>query len=432
MIIPSNMFFRPFLTSLSPIFLIGFLSYIGSDFIVQANYHGEEQDRQHAGMSPVERINALRQYIQTEASANPAIYDVRDLGEFLQDADGSFASKFLNQRSNHVGRAFKLAWQTLRWRHAMGIRNLRAEDFPCDLFELGLIFESGIAHHLGPNGEYIQGNPIIWIRLGALGGVVKERKEKFSAKKMWSTVYHSFKQAGSKTKTTTQRTFHHSYSTASGARAQSPEMGGAHAAASAGTFVHQTPTPMVESMSVKDDRTMNHINRAIAWWLEDWRQRHGLNAKATLVLDFENTDFAFSSWTMGEFFISLDDYFPDLFDQIIGFRYKPRMWSLHSPISMFNRIFKSRFASSPETDRKLRFVKSEVQISNYMPRVDLHGFTMLPDHVSGNCLGPVHAPPAGCQQDLSPLVAAGLIEPEMWAAVRNEFYNICKPQARLN
>lgn len=390
----------------SPIFVIGVILLIANER-AGANYRGEEQDKQHAGMNLVQRMNALRQYVQTEAQANPKIYDYRDLQEFLEEDEGHYVGKFLKQRSNHVGRAYKLAWQTLRWRHKMALRNLGPQDFPCDLFELGLIFESGVAHHKEANGQYIKGNPVIWIRLGALGGIVKERKEKFSAKRMWSSVYHSVKTAGSKTKTTTQKTFRQATSAPGAARG-----------------------PLVESMSVKDDKTMTHIERAIAWWLENWRQTHGPDAKATLVLDFENTDFAFSSWTMGEFFISLDDYFPDMFDQIIGFRYKPSLWSLHSPISMFNRIFKSRFSSSPETDRKLRFLSQEHQIGSYIPRVDQQGFTLLPDHVSGNCVGPVHRAPAGCQRDTRPLVEAGLIDQGTWSAVSEEFYNICKPQLR--
>lgn len=385
--------------------MIGVSLFIG---YTAANYLGQDQDRQHAGMNQVERINALLRYVYTEASANPSLYDYRDLQEFLQGEGGSYALKFLNQRSNHVGRAFKLAWQTLRWRHKMGIRDLSAADFPCDLFEMGLIFESGVAHHMDPTiGRYVEDNPVIWIRLGALGSTVKEKKEKLTTKRMWSSVYHSV----ITTKNSIQKTFRRSQS--SGNLPQATE----------------NRPPMIESMSVKDDITIQHINRAIAWWLEDWRQKHGPDAKATLVLDFENTDFAFSSWTMGEFLISLDDYFPDMFDQIIGFRYKPHMYSLHSRISMFNRIFKSRFAASPETDRKLKFV-SEQQISSYMPRVDAQGVSMLPHHVAGYCGGPRYQPPAGCQADLSQLAAAGIIDPEMWAAVYNEFYQICKPLPR--
>lgn len=353
---------------------------------------------------PEVSLSLLKRSFANEFASHPHLYDAKDAADLINDPDSVMAGLFLNQRSNNWERAYWLAVDTLRWRAKMGINQLTASLFPCDLFRLGLIFEDGNAYN---------GNPVIWVRLGALGSVIKQM-EKLTPKKVTSFAYNTLRSAAKKSK--------RAYRRARRSRKRRQQ--------------NVEKAPMIENLTVKNDQTISNVLRAIAWWLNDWRSRQPVDTRATLVLDFENNDYALSSWSMGEFFIGLDDHFPDMFEQVIGFRFKPKLWSLHSPISMFNRIFKSRIQSSPETDAKLKFVKLEPEISSFMPRVDANGFTMLPEHVAGNsqpdCLGPTREPPAGCQEDADALVASGLYDPHVLQAIRHEFYQICKPRLRAD
>lgn len=347
-------------------------------------------------------LERLKESILEKANNDPNLFDPEDVEGFLNDHGVLAAERFLNQRSDNWRRAAGLATSTLTWRKNMGINQLQASDFPCDLFTLGLIFEYGRAHHQISDGHYVEGNPVIWLRVGALGSVVKHL-EKLTPARLLSYGYNAPRDALSYVaKAVSRRT-----------RRRRRD--------------HRRKNErLIRNYSVKENHSINHILKAIMWWLNDWVLRNPEYAKATLVLDFEGTDFAFASWSIGEFFVKLDDLFPDLFDQIIGFRYKPKLWSLHSPISMFNRIFKSRVASSPETDRKLKFVSTEPQLSMYMPRVDSKGFTMLPEHVSGTCVGSDDTKaPIGCLQE----EAGALFDPTLWRAVHNEFYYSCRPKA---
>lgn len=375
-------------------------------------------------------LNQLKQQLANLASANPHLFDAEDVRKFLNDEGSSAANRFLNQRQYNLRRAFGLTKSALKWRKDVGLNKMEASDFPCDLFKLGLIFEHGRAHHQGADGQYVETNPVIWLRLGALGSIVKQL-ERLTPSRVVSYAYNAPRNLISKAR-------HAVSSRRSKRRARRHQQSSqaAAAAAVAGPAVainnnHNNPhiQPMIRDMSVGEHDTINQVLKAIAWWIDDWVKRNPEDARATLVLDFENTDFAFASWSIGEFLIKLDDLFPDLFDQIIGFRYKPKLWSLHSPISMFNRIFKSRVSSSPETDRKLKFVTTEPQISAYMPRVDSQGFTMLPAHVSGSCLGPDESKtPAGCQAQATG--GNGLYDPNFWQAIHNEFYYSCKAKPR--
>lgn len=354
-------------------------------------------------LTPVEvALDRLKQTILNDANINPSLYNPDDLQSFLDDLGPLGAHHFLVQRSFNWRRAIRLARSVLKWHNVMGTSHLTSAHFPCDLFELGLIFESGRTHHQVDNGQYVDGNPVIWVRIGAFGNAVKHL-ERMSLQRIVSYAYNTPRDAIHKVHRAVSKRVSRR------ARARSPKV---------------TDQRVIRNLSVKENETINHVHRAITWWINDWVRRNP-NTRATLVLDFENTDFALASWSTGEFFLKLDDRFPDLFDQVIGFRYKPKLWSIHSPISMFNRIFKSRIQSSPETDRKVKFVRTEPLISKYMPRVDSRGFTMLPPHVSGACMEPDRAMgPAGCVDDIRQ--SNGLYSPELWQAIHNEFYRSCQ------
>lgn len=368
---------------------------------------------EHLIPSPLER---LKQSVTDMSFVNPNLFNPDDLQSFLDEKGALGATRFLNQRSQNCRRASKLALSVLKWRKAMFLSEMNADSFPCDLFEMGLIFESGHSHDQKVSGEYTETNPVIWIRLGAVGSIVKKLEE-FTPNRMISAAYYAPKVAWRKIQdSVSHRRQRH-------LRVSRFERRQARRAAK---------QSVVKNFSARENESLTHVLRAIAWWLDDWIKRHPSNAKATLVLDFENSDFAFASWSVGEFFVRLDDRFPDLFDQIIGFRYKARVWSLHSPISMLNRIFKSRFSSSPETDRKMRFVDDEPKMGAFMPRVDASGFTLLPEHVSGACLAPDKSKaPAGCDDSgLDANSGSHLYDPNFWQKIYNEFYNTCKPKSR--
>lgn len=352
-------------------------------------------------------LQSMKQAVMNAINLQPQLYYQNDVEEFLNDPTGWSSIRYLNQRSYNWRRSAKLAVKNFRWRKQMGINELDGSMFPCELFKLGLIFEHGVSNQLiDENGVALGGSPIIWLRLGALGNVVKHM-EKLTTKRMASFAYNTVRNAEHKA-----RGFFRKHL-----------FGNAQPIAEG--------TPIIDNMSMKSDTTIQYILRAIAWYIDDWEHRHPPGTKATLILDFENTDFAFSSWSMGEFFVELDDHFPDLFDQILGFRYKAKLWSLHSPISMFNRIFKSRLSSSPETDSKLKFISNEPKLSEFVTRVDRNGFSMLPGYIYGDCLGAVNPAPATCQQNPNALIGSQLFDPQLLQAVENEFYQVCKPRIRV-
>lgn len=362
-------------------------------------------------------ILLFKQGLQNEVEKYPDLFDRADVEAVLMDPDSIYATQFLNQRSGNWARAYKLAVQTLRWRADLGLNQLQPYMFPCDLFTLGLIFEHGYTHQLDENGAYVPGNPVIWIRLGALGSVIKQL-EKFTGKRLASFAINYMHAVGNTARNLGSKLVH------PGRKQVLPAIKRASVA----------PSPRKrENLSVKNERTISHVLKSIAWWLDDWQRSHAPGSQATLVLDFESTDFALSSTSMSEFLMNLDDHFPDLFDQIIGYRYKSNfIRSIHSPLSLFNKIFSARIKSSPETDKKVKFVNREADISAYMPRVDSEGFTMLPDYISGKkslCKGPIHAPPEGCQTQLDD--SNDLYDPLIWQAIHNEFYQKCKPQQRV-
>lgn len=374
-------------------------------------YALEQSNSTEVTNTPLER---LKRRVAERVSIHPNLYEPDDVDAFLHDDGPLAAERLLRQKGYKWRSASKLALRALRWRKKLQLFHGTASDFPCDLFTLGLIFEYGHAHHQDANGDYVEGNPVIWIRLGALGSIIKHL-ERLTPRRVLSFARHTRKSSIRHLRRAERRE----------ARREARRVarrGGLRG------IVRNVKDRIVPNRSLNEHQTINHVLRAIAWWLGDWIRRNPNNAQATLVLDFENTDAAFASWSIGEFFVQLDDFFPDLFDQIIGFRYRPKLWTLHSPISMFVRIFKSRISSSPETDRKLKFVSTEPKISAYIPRVDSQGFTMLPEHVSGTCMGPDSTKaPAGCQQDST---ADGLYDPGFWQAIRNEFYYACRTKPR--
>lgn len=371
-------------------------------------------------------IILFNQAFRNVLDINPSFYDQADVDNLLLDPRSVYATQFINQRSGDWRRAYKLALQTLKWRARLGVSHLEAHMFPCDLFSLGLIFESGYTHNRDEAGAYVTGNPVIWIRLGALGSIINQL-EKFTGRRLASFAVSTVHSVANSARTLKDRLIHpHRRGLLHPHTAPPPT-------SLDGLGVHSPPPPRRhENLSVKNERTITHVIKSIAWWLEDWQRSHAPGAQATLVLDFESTDFAFASHSISEFLIKLDDHFPDLFDQIIGYRYKYKLKSIHSPISLMNRIFSARVKSSPETDRKLKFVRHEADISAYMPRVDVSGASMLPDYISGKeslCMGPTHVPPAGCQAQLDG--SGVLYDPQLWQAIHNEFYQVCKPQQRV-
>lgn len=383
-----------------------------------AELAGPEQPQN--GFDPIRsdnelRLQMLKQRMAQLAGQSPQLFEAEDVRKFLNDEGAVAANRFINQRSNNVRRAFGLAKSALKWRKEAQLASQTAASFPCDLFRMGLIFEHGRAHQrLAQTGEFVETTPVIWLRLGALGSIVKQL-ERFTPSRLVSFAYNAPRNL------------------LLGARNSARRLGRRARARQLARGAGEPRAPLVGNKSARLNQSLGHLLKAIAWWLDQWVARNSEEARATLVLDFEESDFAFASWSVGEFLIKLDDLFPDLFDQIIGFRFKPKLWSLHSPISMFNRIFKSRVASSPETDRKLRFVANEAAIAAHMARVDSQGFSTLPAHVSGTCQAPdATKAPAGCLESLGADSGSGpgLRDAQFWAALHNEYFSACKAKAR--
>lgn len=389
-------------------------------FIASQTHNSQAQDGSRAASTSASDLSSniapralerLKQSISAIAGSHPGLFDPVDLDNFLNDRTSISATRFLKQRSYNPRRASRLAQRALKWRRALGLSQLTTEQFPCDLFKLGLIFEEGRAHRRQTNGLYVESNPVIWIRMGALGAIIKQL-ERFSVARIGSFAY-SMPRASLHKVSNAVRSVVQRFDRGRLTRRERRE--------------RRNQRALVNNLSVEENGTLQHVLKAIAWWLENWAKQNP-DSKATLVFDFENTDFAFTSWSVGDFFMQLDDMFPDLFDKIIGFRFKS-LWSAHSPVSKLVRFFKSRISSSPETDAKVIFSPNERQLSEFIPRVDTQGFTMLPEHVSGACMSPDNSKaPSGCKEDSTQ--SGGLYDPKLWQTINNEFYYSCRAKSR--
>lgn len=351
-------------------------------------------------------LNLLRKGFMEEVQAHPHLYDSEDIEIFFNSDRGQTASNFLIQRDGDWKKAYRSAVKTLRWRAMNRIAKLDASDFPCDLYSLGFITEHGLTRPVAKSDKIvIPSEPIIWIRLGALGNIVKHL-ERYSPRKMAATTWNSLEKARSKLLSWT------SWRRRQGLVQE-----------------HGLRTYQFEDRSLSRNPTIQHALKSIAWWLDNWRSTNTPGAKATLVIDMENTDFAFSSKSVANFFIGLDEKFPNLFDQILLYRYRFKSTSLiHSPVSMINRIFRTRVSSSMATFNKIRIIRHESDINSYMPRVDSNGHSLLPDFVSGDCSGPIYEKPIGCHEDSRQLaLQKGMYDGDLWTSIYNKFYQMCKP-----
>lgn len=338
--------------------------------------------------------------IQNTLRMNPYMYHPVDVNLLMAGQHPTLSlGRFIRQRSYDLSRAAGLVIETLGWRARMKLPEMSAANFPCDLFKMGLIFEYGVARNVIPDGKHVEGSPIIWLRLRALGKIIKYL-ERLTPTRVTSAIANTPRSAWYKVRK---------------AFSLAPRSVYRHSA-------RQSSSPIVRDLSVRNDDSVMHVLSAIAWWLDEWtRQNPG--KKATLIMDFENSDYAFASWTVGDFLVKLDDHFPDLFDQIVGFRYAAKLWSLHSPISMFTRIFKKTVQSAPETDMKLKFIKPDTQIYNILPIHHEHGHVMLPPHLAEPCVPRDYPAPAGCNP--SHEMRNGLYDQHFWHAMHQESYQAC-------
>lgn len=346
----------------------------------------------HGSLPASSPLNLLRKSVMEEVSTRGDIYDRDDIEMFFNGDRGSTAEKFLLQAQNDWRRAYKLAVQTLRWRAHNGISHLRASDFPCNLFNLGLIFEEGTSR---------SGRPVIWIRLAALGSVVKymERIDP---------------------RTLLRRAPPYALNKASSLWAKARYL--LSSSRRDGLVQTERKVPFVEPYSMSRKGGINHVLKSIVWWLDEWQKEHDAHEDATLVLDFENTDYAFSSEVLAGFFLKLDDRFPTMFDRVIMYRYRPHITSMHSPISALNLLVRSHLRSSMTTFSKLSSVRHEADISKYIARVDVDGKLLLPKYINGECVGPIYEKPDGCLEDSTASTYAST-----YTDIYNQFYQLCKP-----
>lgn len=351
-------------------------------------------------------LNLLRKSMSEEVNANQQLYDADDVETFFNGDRGLIAPNFLIHRDGDWKKAYKLAVKTLRWRARNGISKLTASDFPCDLFSLGLVMEYGKTRSMArSDSTMIPSEPVIWVRLGALGSIIKYL-ERYRPRSVATGAMNMFRRGRSKLSSWMSFSERHNP-----LQQRDPR-------------IHH-----FRDQSMSQDPTIQHVLKSITWWLDNWRKSNNPGARATLVLDMENTDFAFSSKSVANFLVGLDDKFPELFDRVILYRYRSKWNSfIHSPVSMINRIFRTRVGSSMATFNKIRIVAHESDISHYIPRVDSNGTLLLPEYITGDCLGPIYEKPAGCREDSQALASeTGMYDGKLWQSIYNEFYQMCKP-----
>lgn len=354
---------------------------------------------------PEHMVSYLREMIVQEVNRRPDLYDPVDIKNVVESSNEWHARRFLEQRSYDLGRAYQLAIKTLRWRRKYELSSLRPENFPCDIFALGLIFEHGVSNDIIHEGQRFPGVPVIWLRMGALGRVVK-KLESYSPKRIVANYARSM------------------YSLAKGTIKFLDKFHGRQP--------HDFEKPEVtltKNGAAADHPAINFILRAIAWWIQDWEQRHNYESDAILLIDFENHGGVFSSFSVMDFVVGLDDRFPGLFDQIIGFRHKTNLLSLHAPAQLHNKVLGSRILSSMETDSKLRYASSRNELAQYIPIATFHeGIDLLPEHVRGDCAGFYKDVPLGCNHDVIQFEMNAPFDVRVLQEVKTEFYNRCEPR----
>lgn len=328
-------------------------------------------------------IRALRELLVRDISAQGDFFNAMDI-EDLMHGPGRLLQRYLIQRDFDIPKTRDLIINVLAWRKKMAINQLDGREIACELFRLGFIFEQKSAQ----TGRE-SANPVIWIRLGALGEAVKaikSRRHSSPIKALTSDV--------KMVKTTARKIF-------DGAARRGPSKRLARMVAS-GDGGAQIKDDSTDPRSLANDATLQLLLRSIAWWINDWDQHHPLS-KATLLLDFEESDTVFSSSSIGSFLIQLDDRFPDLFEKIIAFRYAtPATCFLKNQVSYLNRVFLSRVAASDKTFKKISFIGHKDEVQKYISDQRVKGANDIPEHVLKTCTHRSYPLPQSCSAPSSP------------------------------
>lgn len=338
-------------------------------------YVADEQNHNDIDFRADSAIKKLRSTLANDfTNLSNDKFDQYDIDDIMRGSD-RFLLRYLNQRNFDLAQTRELILNVLHWRKRFAINQLYGRQHACDLFNSGLIFEQKLTQTKKESAK-----AVIWIRLGALGEAIKTLKENghFSKRKALSSEMNMAKQTVKKLVEVGKKNI--------GKKAHE------HKEIGQPMLDDKQPDPR----SLINDSSLQFILHSIAWWINDWDHHHP-TSKATLVLDFENSNGAFSSSSIGSFLIQLDDRFPDLFDQIIAFRYAPPLtWSLREKVGMLNRLFLSRVAASDKTNTKIKFVGHKDEVEKYISDQRFKGMNDIPEHVLKTCTRRSYPLPEAC------------------------------------
>lgn len=299
--------------------------------------------------------------------------------ERLNEPGSSLLVRFLKQRGANIQEAAKLAVESIIWRQRLDLSN-RTYNILCGMLQSGLIFEQKI---LMTRQEARR--PVIWIRLGALSNAVKSRESIISPKKAIKANLRVVRKALKRGRDLTNEIL-------------SGERGDQRNYSSSLSQSSNDPISTLTSdwQSLANQSDFRTVLRTIAWWLDNWDRTHPWT-RATLILDLENTYSALTSASISEFIFKLDDYFPDLFEKIVVYRYKVDLLSVKGQISTFNSYFIPQTLSK-QTREKLVRVNNEVDLEPYISSDIIKGKINLPVHAQRNCSRqPAYPLPEQCQ-----------------------------------
>lgn len=344
-------------------------------------------------------IDRLRNALSKDFKSKPTLFDEQDMNQILRGSN-RLLMRYLNQRDFDVGQAHKLAVNVLYWRNKIQIHKPRMASIACDLYKDGLIFEQKVTPLI--HGESSPQKPVIWIRLGALGEAVQALKSNahFSARKAITAKKNVAKLSLNKILDVAKKT--------ASRHAHEP-----HEISEVELKHDYDPTALM------NDASLNLVLTSIAWWLNDWDIKHP-EQKANLVLDFEGNNSAFGSSSIGTFFIQLDDRFPDLFDQIIAYRYEPpTSWTLPHKVGYLNRIFFSKVAASDKTNKKIKFVEKKADVETYISDQRSKGTNDIPEHVLKTCVRRSYQVPEFCHLPRDPFESRpDMVDPQLISLIQ--------------
>lgn len=307
---------------------------------------------------------SIRQTLDQELSN----LDSKYCENFLND---DMLRRFLKQNNSDVIMATKFAVESIKWRLQMNIMGQEAPIL-CPLFRHGLIFEQR-RNQMNEESD----KPVIWIRLGSFSEAVR----KYSRFTLPEAITPTIRTAKKLLRITNDKLRKFVFNR-EGSKPDSK-------------WKSAVENLNLDSRALSNKPDIKLVLSSIAWWINEWDQKHP-TMKATLVMDFENSASVLSSSSLSDFFMRLDNYFPDLFEKIIFYRYSHGLMSVYGHMGDFNMTLQ-RSALTPQSRAKVEMVENEEELRKFIASGKIKGFTDIPGHAQEHCIRETFNEPDICK-----------------------------------